>query len=158
MCVYPCERLRWDSRLLKCSLGVSFSTAGAETAVFICPGLMGKGCSTSGVCWRLSLWLIPDITSLTPFPSPLPSLPPYHPFPFLTSTSPLGPTTLPSLIFPSHPFLLPFPSPHLPYLLPLPLPQSWWQKSSSFTSPRWWRCTIMSLPTLCSRSSATGVT
>lgn len=147
--MYPCERLRWDSRLLKCSLGDSFSTAGAETAVFICPELMGKGCSPSGVCWRLSLWLITDITSLTPFPSPLPSLPPYHPFPFVTSTSLLGPTTLPSLIFPS---------PHLPYLLPLPLPQSWWQKSSSFTSPRWWRCTIMSLPTLFSRSSTTGVT
>ncbi|XP_024895748.1 sperm flagellar protein 1 isoform X3 [Pteropus alecto] len=85
--------------------------------IFICPEVMGRGCSPSGVCWRLSLWLITDLTSLTSFPSrPLP-LPPYHPFPFLISTSLLGPTTLPPLIFSSHPFLLPSPSP-----FPIPPP------------------------------------
>lgn len=130
--------------------------------IFICPELVGRGCSTSGVCWRLSLWLITDLISLTSFPSPPLPLPPYHPFPFLISTSLLGPITLPPLIPSSHPcllpFLLPFPPLHFLCMLPFPLPQSWLQKSSSFTSPRWWRCTIMSLPTLFSRSSATGVT
>ncbi|XP_068843767.1 sperm flagellar protein 1 isoform X2 [Capricornis sumatraensis] len=51
--------------------------------------------------WRICLWLI----------TVLGLLPPLHiSFPFHTSTSSLGPTTLPPLILPPHPFLLPLPS------------------------------------------------
>lgn len=35
VCLYPCEYLGWSSRLLKGSVGDSFSTRGPDTLVFI---------------------------------------------------------------------------------------------------------------------------
>lgn len=124
---------------------------------FHMPDLMEMGCLSSGVCWRLitdfrSCFLGPLSLSSTTPPS-LSSVP----FPHHLSSWPHRSATLDSPIpCTSSLYSFSLTSPPPPCLLSFP--QSWSQKSSSFTSQRWWRCIIMSLPTLSNRSSATGVT